>query len=267
MSHEGGGGAYRLPLILCYHAVSSRWQSPLSVTPIALKRQMQYLLRRGYRPTTLAKAVADAGTAKTFAVTFDDAYRSVFDEAFPVLSEMGIDASLFVPTDIVDRQGLVTEIINIPRAWVGSAGDMRAMSWDKVRALAAAGWEIGSHTCSHPELTEIELPQIEDELERSKEVCETQLQQPCEAFAYPFGSYDDEAMAAVGRTGYRLAVTLEQHVLDPLHGRGPLELPRDGIYPSTGRLKLFLHGSSVARSLRFSAGYSSAARRWLWPLR
>ncbi len=260
-----GHGAIPLPLILCYHGISPSWSSPLSVTPDDLAGQVRYLMRRGYEPCTLEAALEKPRPARAFAVTFDDAYESVRKHALPVLNRLGVVASLFVPIDIVDRQGLMTEIINIPAAWVGEEDDMRAMSWDGVRQLAAAGWEIGSHTCSHPELTKVASGAVRSELQRSKDVCEERLQRPCESFAYPFGSYDGEVLEAVEKAGYSRAVTLEQHVLEPLHGRGLRDLPRDGIYPTTGRVKLFLHGSRVVRSVRFSAAFSGFAKRWIWP--
>jgi peptidoglycan/xylan/chitin deacetylase (PgdA/CDA1 family) len=270
LSGQGGGsrdgdGAIRLPLILCYHAVSPTWRSPLSVTPNELAAQMRYLLRRGYKPETLSEAMASPRPAAALAVTFDDAYESVCRHALPVLSSLGIAATLFVPTEIVDRAGQMPEIINIPTDWVGEEDDMRAMSWDDVRRLSAEGWEVGSHTCSHPDLTKVDGGALRSELQRSRERCEEQLQLPCASFAYPFGSYDGDALEAVRQAGYRYAVTLEQHVLEPLAGREAVDLPRDGIYPSTGRLKLTLHGSRLARSLRFSDSYSRFARRWIWP--
>jgi peptidoglycan/xylan/chitin deacetylase (PgdA/CDA1 family) len=252
------------PVVLCYHAISTSWSSPLSVTPGKLGAQVRFLLRRGYEARTLARAMDEPARGKAFVITFDDAYRSVREQALPVLAELGVPASLFVATEIVDRRGLMTEMIPIPKAWVGPTEDMRAMSWDEVRSLAAAGWEVGSHTCSHPFLTEVDGERLRLELERSKEICESQLQAPCISFAYPFGAYDDLAMEAVGRAGYRQAVTLEQHVLDPLHGRGRLDVPREGIYPSTTWPKFLLNTSRPIRRLRCSAPFSVAARR-LWP--
>ncbi|MGB7588910.1 MAG: polysaccharide deacetylase family protein [Solirubrobacterales bacterium] len=108
---------------------------------------------------------------RTFVVTFDDAYRSVAVEGLPVLERLGVPASLFVPTDLVDERGLMTELIRIPDDWVGDEEDMRGMSWEEVRGLATAGWEVGSHTCSHPDLTQLEAEQVQSELQRSRLIC------------------------------------------------------------------------------------------------
>jgi len=262
---RSGTTATVAPIVLCYHAVSTSWSSPLAVRPDRLAAQIRSLLRRGYTAKTLGEAVDAQRPERTFVVTFDDAYRSVRECALPVLEGLGVRASLFVPTEIVDRSGLMTEMIPIPSEWVGTRDDMRAMSWEEVRSVADAGWEIGSHTCSHPDLTGVDTTQLRVELERSKDECESRLQMPCPSFAYPFGVYDVQVIDAVRRAGYRQAVTLEQHVLDPLHGRGALDMPREGIYPSTTWPKFLLNTSQLMRRLRCSAPYSAAARRWLWP--
>src|SRR3954451_9220905 len=96
-------------LVLCYHAVTERWPNELSVDPEALERQVRLLLRRGYRGVRFAEVTSDEGPSKRFAITFDDAYRSVCDEAAPVLERLGVPATVFVPT-----------------AWVGAD---EPMSW------------------------------------------------------------------------------------------------------------------------------------------
>ena len=72
-------------LVLCYHAVSESWAAPLSVTPRGFERQLRLLSDRGYRGETFTEAVLAPEGAKTMAVTFDDAYRSVFEVGLPIL--------------------------------------------------------------------------------------------------------------------------------------------------------------------------------------
>src|SRR3954452_15915050 len=73
--------ATRVPdtLVLCYHAISETWPAALSTTPERFEAQLDLLLRRGYRPQTFTAAIKGATRKKTFAVTFDDAYRSVLE--------------------------------------------------------------------------------------------------------------------------------------------------------------------------------------------
>ena len=130
-------------LVLCYHAVSTTWSASLSVTPDRLDWQLRTLLRRGYRATTFFEAVTRPPGPRTLAVTFDDAYRSVREIAFPLLSSLGVPATVFVPTRFPDSPA--------PMAWPGiehwlggpHEGELRCMTWEDLAQLDRAGWEIG----------------------------------------------------------------------------------------------------------------------------
>jgi peptidoglycan/xylan/chitin deacetylase (PgdA/CDA1 family) len=244
-------------LVLCYHAVSDTWPSPAAISRKRLGTQLTYLLRLGYRPLTLSAALAEGAPRKTVAVTFDDAYASILDAGLPVLERLGVPATVFVPTDAASEAGRMewSELAQ----WVGGEheGELRCMSWEQLRALAGHGWEIGSHTCSHPHLTEIGAERLARELSLSRLACEEELQRPCEALAYPFGSYDAAVMAAVGTAGYRTAVTLDERIVEPLHGRDRLELPREAIYRATGWGTFVAKTARPVRRFRASAAYAA----------
>src|SRR3954462_3912010 len=95
----------RMPdvLVLCYHALSERWPAALSTTPERFREQLELLLGRGYRPVTFEQAV-EGGEGRAFAVTFDDAYRSVLERARPIMDELGVPGTVFVPTDWPGRE-------------------------------------------------------------------------------------------------------------------------------------------------------------------
>ena len=69
---------------------------------------------------------------RSVAITIDDAYLSVYEEAFPRLKERGFTATLFIATRPVDR--------NLPGY----------MNWDQIREWQAAGFGVGSQTQTHP---------------------------------------------------------------------------------------------------------------------
>lgn len=244
-------------LILCYHAVSPTWESFLAVDPGRLRAQIRYLLRRGYRPKTLSEALAEPLDGRALVVTFDDGYRSILDRGLPVLSDLGAPATVFVPTDLIDEAGLFRYMSedHLP----AEEEEIRCMSWSQVRRLADAGWEVGSHTCTHPRLPEIDDRRLAAELRRSRAVCEEQLQRSCETIAYPYGSYDERVMAASKESGYRLAVTLESRLLEPIAGRGALDLPREGIFRETRWPKYFINTSRLVRRVRLSGWYDTVA--------
>jgi peptidoglycan/xylan/chitin deacetylase (PgdA/CDA1 family) len=220
-------------LILCYHAVSDSWPAVGAAEPAALDRQLRYLLRRRYRPLTLSAALAADPTERRLVVTFDDAFGSVLERGLPVLEPLGVPATLFVPTDFAAEAAPMTW--STLGKWIGTAheGELRCMSWNDVRDLAAAGWEIGSHTCSHPKLTSLDRLAVADELTRSRQICENELQRHCAALAYPFGLHDRSTVEVAAEAGYESAVTLGERLLGPRQLERPLELSREGIYRTT----------------------------------
>lgn len=244
-------------LVLCYHAVSDTWPSPAAIAPERLGAQVRYLLRRGYRPLTLSAALREAAPRKALVVTFDDAYASILRLGVPVLERLGVPATVFVPTDAAGEAGQMawSELAQ----WVGGEheAELRCMSWEELRTLSSRGWEIGSHTCSHPHLTELAAESLERELSASRAACEERLQLPCEALAYPFGSYDERVMNAVAAAGYAAAVTLDERIAAPLRGRGPLEVPREAIYRETGWVTFLAKTSRAVRRVRVSRAYAS----------
>ena len=244
-------------LVLCYHAVSPTWPSELAVKPEALREQLASLLDEGYRPTTFTEAVLNHGGGRVVAATFDDAFLSVFEHGREVLAELGVPGTLYVPTNFPDS-GIPFPLPEA--AWVGSEyeSELAVMSWDQVRRLRDEGWEIGSHTCSHPWLTEITETQLREELVRSKAICEEQLEETTRSIAYPYGDHDDRVVAAAASAGYEAACTVP-HRLEPFESM-PLRFGRIDV-TRTESPRAFRFRTS-ARSRR--ARTSKAARVGHW---
>lgn len=238
-------------IVLCYHAVSERWPAPLAVTPEQLESQLRSLLKRGYRGSTFHEAVTGQAHPRSLAVTFDDAYRSVLELAHPVLERFGLVATVFVPTAFPGRPD--------PMSWAGIDGwmggpyehELVCMSWDEVSGLAAAGWEIGSHTSSHPRLSELDDEHLKQELTGSKATIEDALGLPCRSLAYPYGDHDRRVIAQTEQAGYEAAGTLPAQ----LHPAEPLRWPRIGVYRRDRRLRFALKSSRAIRRIRSASGH------------
>ncbi|MFL5901619.1 MAG: polysaccharide deacetylase family protein [Solirubrobacterales bacterium] len=247
-------------LILCYHAVSPSWPTEFAIDPRRLEAQVRFLLRRGYRPATLTSAVEGPPQGKTVVVTFDDAYRSVLREGFPVLERLGVPATVFVPSAFATSQE--------PMAWAGMEdwlgtsfeAELDCMSWEELRRLSDVGWEVGSHSRCHRDLTSLGEAELETELRGSREECEDELQRPCTALAYPFSAYDAQVKDMARGAGYRTAAILDSHLAipagsRPLRGGGgsdPFELLRSGIYRGDGWPRFAAKTSWVSRRARDS---------------
>ena len=245
-------------LVLCYHAVSDSWPAELSIEPDAFERQLRELAVRGYQATTVRRAIADPPAERTLAVTFDDAYRSVLDVARPILDRLGMPASVYVPTAWPERRE--------PMAWPGidrwlggpHEHELRCMTWAELRALADAGWDVGSHTRSHPRLPDLADDELDTELAGSRADCEAGLGRPCDSLAYPYGAVDERVVEAAGRAGYSYALSLPRS----LHAPRPLCWPRVGVYHVDGQAewRWRMKVSPVARRLRRARAWEAVDR-------
>ena len=89
----------------------------------------------------------------------------------------------------------------------GMVGGEGMMNWDEIKELQNAGMEIGSHTRTHPRLTEVDRERLKSEVAGSKKDLEDIIGMPVESFAYPYGLLDDKSVKAVRAAGYRAACT------------------------------------------------------------
>jgi peptidoglycan/xylan/chitin deacetylase (PgdA/CDA1 family) len=240
-------------LVLCYHSVSNEWPAKIATTPVEFERQMRLLVARGYRGARFGDAMTGAAAGKTLAVTFDDGYRSVVEVAFPILTELGLVGSVFVPTDFVGTDG--------PMRWPGieqwadgaSTAELLAMSWEELDQLIEAGWEVGSHSRSHARLTQLDDAALSAELRGSRELCEHRLGTRCRSIAYPYGDVDARVVSAAEHAGYQAGAAL----VPPFRALEPLRWPRMGIYKDSlnrFRVKVSPTGRRVGRRLVGTAG-------------
>jgi peptidoglycan/xylan/chitin deacetylase (PgdA/CDA1 family) len=244
-----GGGEMNDVLVLCYHAVSPGWTADISVAPAALEAQLSTLVRAGWRGATFHDAVTGPAWRRTVAVTFDDAFLSVLEHAYPVLSKLGLPATVFAPTAFIsDERGRLE--------WPGidlwsdtpSAPELDGMSWDDLRFLAAQGWEIGSHTRTHPHLTGLGDEDLDQELVGSRRECEANLGTPCRTLAYPYGDVDPRIAEATAAAGYTAAAALSSS----LRQNGMHRWPRVGVYQGDAMWRFRLKVDHTVRRIRAS---------------
>ncbi len=191
----------RFMVVLLFHRVTDQIPEDGLTVSTGRFRALCGLLRRRFHVVPLAE-VFDAARSgrdmppRTVAVTFDDCYR---DNLFAarVLTEHGLPAAFFVPTEFVGTQHVFP--------WDRGLPSMPNLTWDDVREMAAMGHEIGSHTVSHPDLGTAPYEEARQEIYESKAELERQLNRRVRWFAYPFGgkcNFRPEAAALVEEAGY-----------------------------------------------------------------
>jgi peptidoglycan/xylan/chitin deacetylase (PgdA/CDA1 family) len=135
--------------------------------------------------------------------------------------------------------------------WIGGPHEheLRCLGWNELGELAEAGWEVGSHTRSHPRLTRLDDSTLADELEGSRTACEQALGRPCRSIAYPYGDVDARVTGAAGIAGYTVGAALPE-------GRfsegDRLDWPRVGVYNGDDLHRFRLKLSPLVRRLRRS---------------
>lgn len=184
--------------VLCYHLVGAGTGSPVDLPAGMFRRHMEELAE-GAEVVPLERAVEDppaGGGRPRVALTFDDAYRNFREAAYPVLAELGLPATLFVPVGFVEG--------DCPPPLAAAA--LPAASWGELAEMSASGLvTVGSHTWSHPDLTALAPAEVDEELRRSRERLEERLGRPVRSFCYPRARWSPAVEARVRRR-YDLAV-------------------------------------------------------------
>jgi peptidoglycan/xylan/chitin deacetylase (PgdA/CDA1 family) len=246
------------PLIIAYHAVSSSWHSPLAITESVLRSQIEYLHRSGYVGLTFADAERRTrdGTLprRSVVVTFDDGYASN-QLAAP------IPATVFVVTGFTDS-GAALRWYGIEDEQESAAAELRPLTWRELADLHDIGWEIGSHTVTHPLLPGLPEQELRGQLEQSRASIADRLGR-CETLAYPYGVADARVADAARAAGYLAACVLTgAHFTDE-----PYRRPRVGLGAADtgGRLRVKVSGVGLGfRRSPLALAIRRARRRRSW---
>jgi peptidoglycan/xylan/chitin deacetylase (PgdA/CDA1 family) len=244
-------GRSRVAVFLCYHSIAAAGPPFLSVDPGLFERQLGTLRRRGYRSgdlETLDRLGAGHRPRDRYVfLTFDDGYLDNHATALPLMRAYGYTGFLFVLPGRVDSG----DALDWPEVRAEAAEHphlMRSLSWPLVEQMAEAGWEIGSHTLSHPHLPRIDDDALAQELLDSRRRIAERLGR-CVTLAYPFGEWDERVARAAHAAGYRFAFTLPFGA----QGRaGPLSIPRVPIDHRDERWRLTTKLNPAGRSLLLS---------------
>lgn len=112
-------------------------------------------------------------------ITFDDGLRSQYTNAIPLLDRYGFTSTQYIPTAGVGDPGRVTV--------------------DMIRSMYAGGHQIAAHTVTHPHLTTLSPERLQSELTESRQTLEAIIGAPVLDFASPYGDYNADVLAAIGR--------------------------------------------------------------------
>lgn len=194
---DGEGPDTAVVPILIYHSVRPFIPSDTTAirryiaTPGTLERELAWLCDNGYRSVTFDDLVSRLEKRaplppKPVIISFDDDWESQYTYALPLLEKYGFTATFYI--------------------WVSAVGTKHHMSWDEVRALGAAGMQIGCHTLTHSRLTRIvRKEELRREILEAKKRIEEEIGKPITTLAYPFGQYNERVAAVTREAGFTSA--------------------------------------------------------------
>ena len=188
-----GPGEIVVPILLYHHiGFSLRGELAYYISPQSFDQQMNLLYQWGYETISvelLARAVRQGAELppKPIILTFDDGSETTYTTALPLMQRYGFTGVSYIVYNYI--------------------GTRHYMSADEIRALHSAGWEIGSHSLSHVDLTARPDRQL-DEIVQSRRQLESLLGVPVTSFAYPFGAYDSDSVKHIHTAGYVAALGL-----------------------------------------------------------
>ncbi len=167
------------------------------VTPTKFRTILEFLKEEGYETVSIENLIHPGAILpkKPVILTFDDSYESLYTHAFPMMQTYGFSGTVFVITGFVGRLN----------AWDVNLGGrtFRHLTWSQLDELHAAGFEIGSHTVTHPDLTRVDASRLQVELQRSKEDIEDHIGKSVDVISFPFGRYNRAVVDACRQAGYR----------------------------------------------------------------
>jgi peptidoglycan/xylan/chitin deacetylase (PgdA/CDA1 family) len=230
-----------VPLLVYHHVASTRGGDRLLyVSPSEFAAQLAYLKRHGYQAVTL-RTVYDTWTAEgslpahPVVITFDDDYVDQVRAAAPLLRRYGWPAEMDVVLDMLYKD---------------TPTPSNCLTLAMVRALVDQGWEVESHTVSHPDLTGLNAALLRYDLAYSRKRLSQIIGVSIDFVCYPRGSYNRRVERAAGAAGYLAATSTDYAAASPAH---LYALPRIYCYWGAS-LKMF--GSRLRQTLSAARGHA-----------
>jgi glycosyltransferase involved in cell wall biosynthesis/peptidoglycan/xylan/chitin deacetylase (PgdA/CDA1 family) len=213
--------------ILAYHRVIDAPGDPLAVTPGEFAEQMETLAASGHVVVSLTRAVellrAGPIEGRYACVTFDDGYRDNVDNALPVLERLGIEATIFAVTGILDGTSSFHWYRDPPPA----------LTWADVEELLRGDvFDVQPHSRTHASLPALDTETARDEIIGSTRVLDAHRPTPSTVFSYPAGRFGTREQRLVQEAGLAAAVGTGTGVNTGLED-GLLALRRTLVRPDT----------------------------------
>jgi peptidoglycan/xylan/chitin deacetylase (PgdA/CDA1 family) len=176
---------------------------------------------------------------KCVAITFDDAFCSVAENALPELAKRSFHSTIFVPVGWLGRTpGWVME--DEPSEAVKGSAKLAevVMSPEQLKSLNIALVALGSHTITHPSMLELDRKRARTEIEDSRNHLSELTGREIHDFSFPYGVHDASTIAMCRRAGYESVYSIAPQDVDTTSS--VLLRGRTKVDPSDGPIEFFL---------------------------
>lgn len=169
--------------ILTFHSIGESFYP--GITNYSRNRfyKLLYKLQKcGYEFVSLDACIGDQENPRRLALTFDDGLENFYHRALPVLRELSIPATVFIPAAYIGK--------NADWDYTSRLRPMKHLTRRQIDECCRDDINFGSHGFSHAALTQLSEEQLKIELEKSKNVLEDITGQRVSFLSYPFGRFN-----------------------------------------------------------------------------
>jgi len=211
-------------VVLIYHRFGEPKYPNTNTTPEQLDAHINELKTGGYTVLPLEEIIfrLRAGPPlppKTVAITIDDAYRSIYDVAWPKFKAANLPITVFVATDPVDQ------------------GVKSYMNWQQIKELSENGVNIGNHSASHAHMPNSPSSQSTKDVRRASTRLKQMIGHSPSLFAYPYGEVSLELAKLIEAEGFMAAFGQQSGVIGSAPGY--YNLPRFSLNEKYGNIDRF----------------------------
>ncbi len=183
-------------MILAYHRINPWYKNDaLTVNPDNFERHLKYLISKNFQPVSF-NGLREKNKRK-FMITFDDGFADNLWFAYEILKKFNLKPLIFLVVDYVGSDKIFFRYKDKEKD--------RFLNWEEVKWMGENGVEFGSHTLTHPHLTEISEKKAKEEIVISKKKIEDKIGMEVKFFCYPYGEFDEKIIEIVKKAGYKAA--------------------------------------------------------------
>lgn len=203
-------------VVLMYHEIDDSIGKYV-VSKQNFEKQIKFLVNHNYNTIFIEDIENNYKGQKVVALTFDDGYENFYKNVFPILKKYQIKANLYIITSSIDKNNYLNK--------------------EEINEIVTSGLvSIGSHTVSHPVLTNLSDENAIQELENSKKYLEEIVGKEIKTISYPTGAYDTRILNLANRL-YEFGLTTKARTNFMKNEYKKMEINRYGIGKDTSMFK------------------------------